>query len=47
MAVILFSLINFLMKLAVIVMLGFTERDTIKRNMEMLRNQKAGAPGQP
>ena len=37
-AVILFSLINFLMKLAVIMMLWFTERDTIKSHLEKLKN---------
>ena len=34
--VILCSLINFLMKLAVIVMLGFTERDNIKHKVTEL-----------
>ena len=36
--VILFSVINFLMKMAVIIMLGFTERATLSNKMQEMKN---------
>ena len=40
--VILFSVVNFLMKLAVLVMLGFTQRDTLKTKMTQMQNMRKG-----
>lgn len=41
--VILISLVNFLMKMAVIVMLGFTQRDLLRRHVDNIQaNIKSG-----
>ncbi len=39
-AVIFFSVVNFLMKMAVIVMLGFTQRDLLRKQMNQLQGQR-------
>ena len=44
--VILFTVVNFLLKLAVIVMLGFTQRHTLKQQMSQFQQKGvAGPPG--
>ena len=43
--VILFSVINFLMKLAVLIMLGFTQRDTLRTKMTQMQNMRKGQAG--
>ena len=40
--VIFFSVINFLMKMAVIVMLGFTQRETLRKGVTEMQNLRRG-----
>jgi hypothetical protein len=43
--VILFSVVNFLMKMAVIIMLGFTQRDTLRKGVTQMQNIRKGNTG--
>ncbi len=42
-AVIFFSVVNFLMKIAIIFMVGFNNRNNIRKQMAQMQNQKRGA----
>ena len=42
-AVIFFSVVNFLMKIAIIFMVGFNNRNNIRKQMAQMQNPKRGA----